>query len=251
MPWPPPFSESDLRAAVAQSPTWAATLRLLGYESKGANYRTLQRWVKEWGISTDHFDPNVARRLNSGMRATPLEEVMVENSTYQRGQLKRRLFTAGLKQRVCEMCGQGEEWNGRHMALVLDHINGVSNDHRLENLRIVCANCAATLDTHCGRNLPRERVCPGCGQPFAPSTMQHRYCSQECWGTVSSERKLGIPQPHLRKVERPSYEQLEKDIRTMSMLAVGRKYGVSDNAVRKWIRWYERGFEGKGETEAA
>ena len=26
----------------------------------------------------------------------------------------------------------------------------------------------------------------------------------------------------------------------MSFLAVGRKYGVSDNAVRKWLRWYER-----------
>ena len=25
----------------------------------------------------------------------------------------------------------------------------------------------------------------------------------------------------------------------MSICAVGRKYGVSDNAVRKWIRWYE------------
>jgi transposase-like protein len=37
----------------------------------------------------------------------------------------------------------------------------------------------------------------------------------------------------------------------MSMVAVGRRYGVSDNAVRKWIRWYERGFEETGETEAA
>lgn len=25
-----------------------------------------------------------------------------------------------------------------------------------------------------------------------------------------------------------------------SYLAVGRKYGVSDNAVRKWVRFYER-----------
>ncbi|MEA2196683.1 MAG: hypothetical protein QOJ25_734, partial [Solirubrobacteraceae bacterium] len=25
----------------------------------------------------------------------------------------------------------------------------------------------------------------------------------------------------------------------MSYVAVGRKYGVSDNAIRKWIRWYE------------
>jgi hypothetical protein len=30
------------------------------------------------------------------------------------------------------------------------------------------------------------------------------------------------------------------DVQSMSFLAVGRKYGVSDNAVRKWLRYYER-----------
>lgn len=223
MPWPPPFSESALRAAVEQSLTWAGTLRLLGYQPKGANYRTLQRWVKEWQISTDHFDPNAARGRATTKRAKPLEEVMVANSTYRRGQLKDRLFAAGLKQRVCEPCGQGEIWNGRRMALVLDHINGVANDHRLQNLQIVCANCGATLEPHCGRNVPRERICPGCGQSFAPKNIRHRHCSQECWGTVYSKRKLGVPQPHLRRVERPSYEELMEDVRSMSMLAVGRK----------------------------
>jgi transposase-like protein len=29
----------------------------------------------------------------------------------------------------------------------------------------------------------------------------------------------------------------------MSFVAIGRKYGVSDNAVRKWIRWYEEQTE--------
>jgi uncharacterized protein YjcR len=35
------------------------------------------------------------------------------------------------------------------------------------------------------------------------------------------------------------------DVQSMSLLAIGRKYGVSDNAVRKWIRAYEyqREFE--------
>jgi hypothetical protein len=37
------------------------------------------------------------------------------------------------------------------MSLIIDHINGVGDDNRLENLQIVCPNCAATLDTHCGR----------------------------------------------------------------------------------------------------
>ena len=129
------------------------------------------------------------------------------------------------------------------MSLVLDHINGVSNDHRLENLRIVCPNCAATLDTHCGRNIPRERVCPGCKQMFVPEKIQHRYCSQACWGTVAATLYRGLAHPETRKVERPSYEELRTHLQSMSFVAVGRKYGVSDNAVRKWLRWYQHQAE--------
>jgi transposase-like protein len=44
-------------------------------------------------------------------------------------------------------------------------------------------------------------------------------------------------------VERPVYEQLMEEIQATSYLAVGRKYGVSDNAVRKWVRFYERQIE--------
>jgi hypothetical protein len=151
-----------------------------------------------------------------------------------------RLLEAGLKRPICEMCGQGEIWRGRRMSLILDHINGISNDHRFENLRMVCPNCAATLDTHCGRNTPRERTCPGCGNAFAPNTNTHRYCSQACWGVVAATKYTGLTHPEARRVERPSHEQLMDDVRHMSMVAIGRKYGVSDNAVRKWIRWYEQ-----------
>jgi transposase-like protein len=37
----------------------------------------------------------------------------------------------------------------------------------------------------------------------------------------------------------------------MSFVAVGRKYGVSDNAIRKWIRWYEYEQERSWGGEAA
>ena len=42
------------------------------------------------------------------------------------------------------------------------------------------------------------------------------------------------PRPSTRKVIRPSHQELEDMLKTMSYCAVGRKYGVSDNAVRKW-----------------
>ena len=45
-----------------------------------------------------------------------------------------------------------------------------------------------------------------------------------------------------RKVERPSYEQLIDDIKNSNYSAVGRKYGVSDNAIRKWIKKYKNSF---------
>ena len=45
---------------------------------------------------------------------------------------------------------------------------------------------------------------------------------------------------HLRRAERPPYEQLVAEVRDEGFSAVGRRYGVSDNAIRKWIRRYER-----------
>jgi HNH endonuclease len=239
MPRRAPFSEADARRAIAGASCWADALRALGYEVKAANYRTLQKWATRWNLSTHHFDPNLGRKRAGGAQETPLDEVLVEGSRHNRYNLKRRLLAIGRIDSRCELCGQGELWHGRRMSLVLDHINGVSNDNRIENLRMVCANCAATLETHCGRNLPRERVCPGCGESFVPRNMRHRHCSEKCWGAVRSVALRGIPQPARRKVERPPYEQLIAEVQSTGYLAVGRTYGVSDKAVRKWIRWYE------------
>ncbi len=46
-----------------------------------------------------------------------------------------------------------------------------------------------------------------------------------------------------RLVERPPYEQLQQEIKELGYVGTGKKYGVSDNAIRKWIKTYtERGF---------
>ena len=81
------------------------------------------------------------------------EEVFVENSTYARHNLKRRIIKQNLINYECNLCGMPPEWNGKPMSLVLDHINGVNNDNRLENLRFVCHNCDSQLPTYKARNI--------------------------------------------------------------------------------------------------
>jgi hypothetical protein len=238
------YTEAEARAAVALSRSYAETLRTLGMCVSGGAGGTLRKWVARWGISTEHFDPYAYQRGPRTAKRRPLEEVLVEDSSFNRGHLKERLYDEGLKERRCELCGQGELWRGQRMALILDHINGKGRDHRLENLRIVCPNCAATLATHCGRNvrLLDDRVCKACGRDFRPRYVEQRYCSLPC-GQRHDRSHLRVPRPDTRKVSRPTYEQLRTDLSQMSWVAVGRKYGVSDNAVRKWMRWYERDAE--------
>ena len=80
------------------------------------------------------------------------EDVFVENSTYARHRLKQRIIKQNMIPYVCVCCGTGPEWMGKPMPLILDHINGVNNDNRLENLRFVCSNCDSQLPTYKSRN---------------------------------------------------------------------------------------------------
>ena len=169
--------------------------------------------------------------------------MLAEGSTHNRGHLKGRLFAEGLKERRCEACGQDEVWRGRRMALILDHINGVPTDNRLANLRVLCPNCAATLDTHCGRKnrTPNEqRSCRRCERRFWPNAPNQRYCSRDCGQRA---KRPYAARPKTRRAKRPSYGRLLREIAELGYCAVGRRYGVSDNAIRKWIRLYEREIE--------
>jgi hypothetical protein len=242
----PRYTEREARKAVANSLSYTEALRELGLRPAGGNHKLFRRYVDEvWRIPTGHFDParaQLAASVQARLQRRPLQSVLVEGSSYSRRSLKERLYEEGLMTRRCELCGQGEKWFGGRMSLILDHINGVPDDNRIENLRIVCPNCAATLDTHCGRkNKLPDRECARCGELFAPRRSSHRYCSRYCGMRHDEARR--DPKPQTRKVDRPSLEQLLAELESTSFVAVGRKYGVSDNAIRKWLRWYEHEAE--------
>lgn len=226
------YSKENFEKAVKNAISVKMALKNLGLRAAGGNYKVFYKYVEEYGVDTSHFEDKKAiyNRTLALMEKTPLSEILVKNSTYSRTSLKKRLYDEGLKQRQCEMpgCVQGEEWMGKKMSLILDHINGVNDDNRIENLRIVCPNCNATLPTHCGKHNKIKKECVDCGNEVTSKSKRCKSCSKN------------KPLLTTRKVKRPSYDQLLQEIEDLGYSATGRKYGVSDNAVRKWIKSYEK-----------
>jgi hypothetical protein len=71
--------------------------------------------------------------------------------SYQTYKLKNRLISEGIKENICEIC-EIREWNGKEISMQLDHIDGDSHNHKLNNLRMICPNCHSQTETYCGKN---------------------------------------------------------------------------------------------------
>jgi hypothetical protein len=84
-------------------------------------------------------------------REMPLEQLLVVGRRTSRSHLKIRLLKAGLRENRCEQCGISE-WRGKPLSMQLHHVNGDGTDNRLENIRLLCANCHSQTDTYGGRN---------------------------------------------------------------------------------------------------
>lgn len=147
------YSKEYFSKIVANAKSLADVTRQLNLKSTCGNRNTVKKYINYYQINISHFDGGKSN-LRTTSRKYKTSEILIQNSTYlHTTNLKDRLYAEKLKERKCEKCGQGEMWNGEHMSLILDHINGVNNDNRLENLRILCPNCNATLPTHGGKNI--------------------------------------------------------------------------------------------------
>jgi len=88
----------------------------------------------------------------------PNEKLFVKNSNYKNyTHLKNRIIKEKLIPYECAFCGNEGEWKKKNLSLVLDHINGVKKDNRLENLRFVCPNCDSQLPTFKSKNIKYQR----------------------------------------------------------------------------------------------
>lgn len=144
------ISDIEFIRLVGKSNSYSDVLRALGLTTRGGSSQDIiKRRIRELGCDVSHFGN---KRIKSPTQTHSMKDILVENSSYANiASLKRRLINNGLLKYECSKCGISS-WNGQPLALHLDHINGINNDHRIENLRFLCPNCHSQTDTYAGKN---------------------------------------------------------------------------------------------------
>lgn len=143
-------SDEEFKNIVSNANSYSDCLRALGLRtSGGSSTDILKRRIKELNCSIEHFNQT---NKKSYQAKYSLEEILIENSSYANiASLKKRLIKEGALEYKCAICGL-TEWLNKPISLQLDHINGINNDHRIENLRFLCPNCHSQTDTFAGKN---------------------------------------------------------------------------------------------------
>lgn len=159
----------------------------------------------------------------------------------------------------------------------MHHINGDPTDNRIENLQILCPNCHSQTDNFRNKNRVKSaqreisevespkfgecisptndknaepsssneekcvetrqeksksekhkepKYCAYCGKLLEGKSRRNKYCSQECAHKANGSKRPDV------------FELLDAFKEYKSFLQVGKHYGVSDNAVRKWCNLY-------------
>lgn len=262
------LTKQQLETAAKNSLSIAGICRELNIRPTGGNYKTIHYYLNLYNIDTSHFTGqgwNTGNRRKSTAKAISIYDILSGKVEYRSSyKLKNRILKEHIKEYRCENCGN-TEWQGQKIPLELHHINGNNMDNRLENLQLLCPNCHALTDNYRGsnthssilsekrnkeyseqkqtlinndiinkvnnknickkHNLKEKRYCQFCGKELNKKTA--KYCSQECF-----HKAYGSKRPSLT-------ELLNKFKELKSYLQVGKYYGVSDNAVRKWVNFYQ------------
>lgn len=148
------LSTDELKEVVANSFSITDALRNMGYTNPRTKHTRdcFKKRIEEEGIDTVHFDTHRKNGVSNNVKRS-LSDILIENSTYSnRSSLVKRMIEECVMEYKCVGCGNEGQWNGKPLSLQLDHVNGISNDHRIENLRLLCPNCHSQTETFAGRN---------------------------------------------------------------------------------------------------
>ena len=147
------LSDEQFVELLKKSSTISEVLFKLGYTVKGNSwgYSQVKRRMDDLNLDYSIFKGKSAVIKTNKLNNVRKEDILKENCKHQRTVLRRYIIKNNLIPYKCAICGC-TEWQGKTLSLELDHINGINNDNRLENLRFLCPNCHSQTSTYGSRN---------------------------------------------------------------------------------------------------
>lgn len=189
---------------------------------------TLDSYLKKLGIDYSGNQGLKGKKTDSKRRSAL--DYIESCDSINSHKLRVKLIEDGIKEHICENCGL-DKWLENKISLELHHIDGNRFNNQLNNLQILCPNCHSITDNYSGRKNVKEIIIK------KPKTKK---CN--CGNLISDNSKncLDCKINNSKKVERPEYNILIKEIEELGYVGTGKKYGVSDNSIRKWIKSYKK-----------
>lgn len=217
------FTKDQIVEAASTANSKTEMMRLLKIKQGGGGYQALEKWCRLYDVMapTMSSEESLSIGRKNGARFTKMsDEEWFINGTFRNGQSsKGRLIDRGTPNE-CSICSIGPEWNGKTLTLQLDHVNGDRFDNLIENLRILCPNCHTQTETYANTGAEKRRTYCECGKEIWKGSTSCKKCAQ-IGNTVA---------------DYPSVEDIVTGIIESNYTSYAKSLGVSDNAVRKYLR---------------
>ncbi len=232
----------ELQNIINISNSLAQVLFYFGLKSAGGNYLTIKKIISDNKLDLSKLKENAKKenaercKLNIIRKEHDLNDIL-NNKVYYNStsRLKIRLINNGILKDECNRC-KISIWQGQKLSLHLHHKDGNRVNNSLENLELLCPNCHSLTDTYTGRNQRRKNKTANEKQTSIKVIHRCQQCNKELKHKNKHMMCKDCYNIFQRKKERPSLEELLKDINELGYCGTGRKYGVSDNTIRKWIK---------------
>jgi hypothetical protein len=184
----------------------------------GGDYRfikSLYSFIKYNNIDYSHFKKVRKKRTKKKDGDLPTGNIYIKIYLIKNNILERKCYKCNLT-----------HWNEELIPLDLHHKDKNRNNNSVENLTLLCPNCHnqehrkddfLVIDH-------KKNICKKCGEKCS------NYCDHclKCYKVLKS-----------KKSKIPNKETLEEDLKTLKYKTkIGKKYGVTDNCVKKWLKKY-------------
>ena len=220
------WTNEQLTEAVKTSNKIGEVIKKLGLTTLGRNYSTVSKYITELKLDISHFlsRDEILKEARSHIKKLPHDQLFAINEI-NRSHIKRTIMSEGLIDYKCKICGISE-WNGQKLSLHLDHINGINNDNRLENLRFLCPNCHSLTENYCAKNKKRPNIqeeykCLDCDKIISNTSIRCRSCT-------------GLHR--MTKISWPPTTVLLNMVESFGYRETAKQLGISDSAVKKHIQ---------------